>query len=149
MDISTKGRYGLRALIDMAVYASGDPVTLQSIADRQGLSVKYLEQVFSMLRKAELVRSIKGAQGGYVLASPAESITAGAALRALEGELSVSPEQASGGAKSAESMRDTLQELLWDKLNASVALVMDHVSIAELADRYRAKVAQTATMYYI
>lgn len=149
MDISTKGRYGLRALIDMTVYSSGEPVTLQSIAERQELSVKYLEQVFSLLRKAELVRSIKGAQGGYVLADKPANILVGDALRALEGDLAVSDEQTGGGAHGTDSMKATLEELLWHKLNAAVAVVVDSVTLEQLAEDYRSRSARTASMYYI
>ena len=91
MKVSTKGRYGLRAMIDLALYSQNDQVPLVSIAERQDISKSYLEQVFSTLRKAGLVTSIKGAQGGYVLASDPEDITVGMILRALEGDLSVVP----------------------------------------------------------
>ena len=85
MRFSTKGRYGLRAMIDLAVYAKAGQVALNSIAERQGISLNYLEQVFSALRKAGLVRSIKGAQGGYMLTKNPEYTTAGEIIRVLEG----------------------------------------------------------------
>jgi Rrf2 family cysteine metabolism transcriptional repressor len=87
MNISTKGRYGLRALIDLALCSTGEPIALYSIANRQGLSVNYLEQIFSMLRKEGIVKSIKGAQGGYILAEEAANIKVGDILRAIEGEI--------------------------------------------------------------
>ena len=67
MKISTKGRYGLRAMVDLAVSSVNEQVPLSTIAENQNISVSYLEQVFSTLRKAGLVKSIKGAQGGYIL----------------------------------------------------------------------------------
>ena len=87
MRISTKGKYGLRAMVDLAVHSADSPIPLSSIAERQDLSLGYMEQVFSVLRKAGLVKSIKGAQGGYILAEDAASITVGDVLRALEGDL--------------------------------------------------------------
>ena len=89
IQISTRGQYGLRALVDLAINASSGPIPLSSIAGRQSLSLGYLEQVFSSLRKAGLVRSVKGAQGGYILADSQAKITVGDVLRALEGDLNV------------------------------------------------------------
>ena len=77
MNLSKKSRYGITALIDLAVYAKDQCVQLSSIAERNNISVKYLEQIFSSLRKAGLVRSVKGPQGGYLLAKRPESITVG------------------------------------------------------------------------
>ena len=85
MKLSTKGRYGLRALIDLAVYSGQEAVSIQSIAKRQNISDRYLEQLMGKLRRAGLVVSIRGAGGGYRLARPAGEISVGEVLRALEG----------------------------------------------------------------
>ncbi len=87
MKISTKGRYGLRALADLAAYSQGEPIALAMVAARQKISLNYLEQVFGQLRKAGLVRSIKGPSGGYLLAKPAKDITVKEILEVLEGPL--------------------------------------------------------------
>ena len=87
MKLSTKGRYGLRALIDLAQYSAEAPVSITSISARQDLSERYLEQLMSMLKKAGLVRSVRGAGGGYVLAKDMAEISVGDVLRALEGSL--------------------------------------------------------------
>ena len=87
MKLSTKGRYGLRALIDLAQNSGEEPVSITSISTRQDLSERYLEQLMSMLKKAGLVRSVRGAGGGYVLARKLEEISVGDVLRALEGSL--------------------------------------------------------------
>ena len=87
MKLSTKGRYGLRALIDLAQYSKDAPVSIMSISSRQELSERYLEQLMSMLKKAGLMKSIRGAAGGYILAKPADEISVGDVLRALEGSL--------------------------------------------------------------
>lgn len=89
MKLSTKGRYGARSMLDLALHYSVNdgPVALGGIADRQGISEEYLEQIFSALRKSGLVESVRGAQGGYKLGRPAEKITIGDILRVLEGSL--------------------------------------------------------------
>ena len=87
MKLSTKGRYGLRALVDLARYCGEEPVSISSISAREDISERYLEQLMSLLRKAGLVKSIRGAAGGYVLARPAGEISVGDVLRALEGNL--------------------------------------------------------------
>ena len=87
MKLSTKGRYGLRAFIDLAVWGENEPISLTSIAERQDISVSYLEQLMAKLKKAGLVNSIRGVNGGYVIAKPAEEISVGDVLRALEGDL--------------------------------------------------------------
>ena len=88
MKISTKGRYGLKAMIDIAVYATENQTTLKNIALRQDISEAYLEQLVANLKKAGLVKSTRGAKGGYVLAKDAKEIKVGTILRALEGSLS-------------------------------------------------------------
>ena len=87
MKLSTKGRYGLRAMIDLARYSEEEPVSISSIAARQDISERYLEQLVGLLKKAGLVRSIRGATGGYILARSAADISVGDILRALEGSL--------------------------------------------------------------
>ena len=85
--ISTKGRYGLRLMLDLATEGSTKPVPVKEIAKRQNISEKYLEQIISPLSKAGLVKSVRGAQGGYILTRPASEITAGDILRAAEGTI--------------------------------------------------------------
>ena len=102
--LSTKGRYGLRALIDLAQYSEQTPVSITSISSRQDLSERYLEQLMSMLKKAGLVRSVRGAGGGYVLAKPADQISVGDVLRALEGSLEPDHAEPSGGGEQKEEL---------------------------------------------
>mgnify|MGYP000450116400 FL=1 len=87
MKLSTKGRYGLRALIDLARYSEEEPVSISSIAARQDISEGYLEQLMALMKRAGLVKSIRGAAGGYVLAKSAKAHSVGDVLRALEGKL--------------------------------------------------------------
>ena len=87
MKLSTKGRYGLRALIDLAQNGGEQPVSITSISTRQDISERYLEQLMSMLKKAGIVRSVRGAQGGYTLTRRPDEYTVGMILRLTEGSL--------------------------------------------------------------
>lgn len=144
MKISTKGRYGLRAMIDLALYSKNELVPLANIAERQDISKSYLEQVFSALRKAGLVKSIKGAQGGYVLSSDAENISVGMILRALEGDLSVVPMEDDVVTNRIESY---IRKNIWDRIDEKVFTFVDEVSLKEIVDDYLKM--DPAPMYYI
>ena len=87
MKISTKGRYAIRLMLDLASDTSGKPVSLNDIASRQQISEKYLEQIISVLNKAGYVKSIRGPQGGYQLVKKPEEYTVGMILRTTEGDL--------------------------------------------------------------
>jgi Rrf2 family cysteine metabolism transcriptional repressor len=149
MKFSTKGRYGLRAMVDLAVHAKGDHVALYSIAERQGISTNYLEQVFSMLRKAGLVKSVKGAQGGYILAESPTDINVGRILRALEGPLSVIDENAESSNGKETSIQQCIKAVVWDKMNESLNELADSVTLEDLAENYRKLNGIEDTMYYI
>ena len=87
MKVSTKGRYALRLMIDLAEHDHGSFIPLKEISARQGISIKYLEQIVNQLSRSGLLRSVRGAQGGYRLAKPANAYTAGEILRVTEGGL--------------------------------------------------------------
>ncbi|HYF84623.1 MAG TPA: Rrf2 family transcriptional regulator [Clostridia bacterium] len=148
MKISTKGRYGLRAMVDLAVYSAGDHLSLKSIAERQNVSEGYLEQVFSTLRKAGLINSIKGAQGGYALADRPASITVGAVLRALEGNLSIIDEK-SLEEKTNDKIEDCIREKVWNTINSSINDVVDKINLEDLMNEYKKMTNKQADMYYI
>ena len=86
--ISTRGRYGLRAMLDIAKNSTEKPISILSIAERQEISDKYLEQIFPLLKNAGLIKSVRGPRGGYILGRNPEDITVGQVLRILEGSLS-------------------------------------------------------------
>lgn len=140
MKLSTKGRYGLRALIDLAVHSGGDtPVSITSISDRQDLSERYLEQLMAMLKKAGLVRSVRGAGGGYVLAREAKEISVGDVLRALEGKLDpvdcagLDPD---GVCQSADSC---VTKYVWKRINESINRTVDEIRLDQLVEESRKK----------
>ena len=149
MKLSTKGRYGLRAMVDLAVNSSGDYVSLCSIADRQNISENYLEQVFSILRKAGLVKSVKGAQGGYTLVDSPSNIKAGTILRALEGNLSVVDEETEDTPLSHKSIQACIKENVWDKMNESLKQVVDAITLEDLVNQYKKMNNNDIVMFYI
>lgn len=138
MKISTKGRYGLRLMLDLAVHCGGGLVPLRDISARQGISEKYLEQIMMLLNRNGLVRSVRGSQGGYMLARPAEEITVGDILRTMEGSLA--PVDCVADASSGCDMMDRcVTTEVWQKLKEAVDRVVDSITLANLAERYREK----------
>jgi len=137
LKISTKGRYGLRALIDLAVYSINSPVPINSIAARQDISQRYLEQLMAMLKKAELVKSIRGAGGGYFLARPAEEITVGDVLRALEGD--IEPVKCAGFEPDdiCQAADSCVTKYVWQKINDTINEAVDEMRISDLAEESR------------
>lgn len=135
MKLSTKGRYGLRAFIDLAVWGEEEPVSLTSIAERQGISVNYLEQLMAKLKRAGLVNSVRGVNGGYVIAKPAEEISVGDVLRALEGDLA--PVECVGIGSNNETTRcngssHCVSKIVWKRINDSINDTVDSIYIGEL-----------------
>ena len=131
MKLSTKGRYGLRALIDLAQYSEETPVSITSISKRQDISERYLEQLMSMLKKAGIVKSIRGANGGYILARDAKEISVGEVLRALEGSLE--PVECAGldprgGCQASESC---VTKYVWQKINDSINDTVNQIMLDE------------------
>ncbi|HHU77394.1 MAG: RrF2 family transcriptional regulator [Caldicoprobacterales bacterium] len=146
MKISTKGRYGLRAMIDLAVNSTEEHIPLSTIAENQQVSVSYLEQVFSVLRKAGLVKSIKGAQGGYILGDQPYNITVGMVLRVLEGDLHVVEEQEKD---KSDKMQYCIQKNVWDKINNCINELVDDITLEDLAVKYQKMNGMDNHMYYI
>ena len=147
LKISTKGRYGLRAMVDLAVHGTSGHVSIKSIAERQNISENYLEQVFSTLRKAGLVKSIKGAQGGYALADLPEKITAGMILRVLEGDLSVIHENPDDLIPT--TIESCLKSDVWQKIDDAINEVVDAITLEDLFNEHQKFNQNHALMFYI
>ena len=139
MKISTKGRYALRMLLDMAIHNTGDPVRIKDIAARQEISDKYLEQIVSILNKAGYVRSIRGPQGGYKLVKAPEQYTVGMILRLTEGSLApvVCLEDE---VNECERQDNCVTLLLWKKLDDAIKSVIDTVTLADLVQWHQDKI---------
>ena len=134
MKISTKGRYGLRALIDLAQYSEIEPVSINSIATRQGISERYLEQLMTLMKKAGLIKSIRGAGGGYVLAKEMGEISVGDVLRSLEGNLQPVECAAFSEEDSCEASGGCVTKYVWQRINESINKTVDEISLKQLVE---------------
>jgi len=143
LKISTKGRYGLRAVIDIAQYSEIEPVSINSIAVRQGISEGYLEQLMIPLKKAGIIKSIRGAGGGYVLARDTEEISVGDVLRALEGSLKPVDCAAFSQEESCEAAGGCVTKYVWQRINDSINQTVNEISLKQLVEE--SKTVQTAT----
>ena len=130
MNLSTKGRYGLRAMCELADAYGGEPLSLSRIAENQNLSVRYLEQLFHLLRTGGYVISTRGAKGGYSLSRPPEEITVGEVLRVLDGDIS----PVGCGDTCADCIEPDIcyTRPLWTELNQAVYQVMDNKTLDDL-----------------
>lgn len=134
MKISTKGRYALEAVVDLACHSKTELESLRSIAERLSISKNYLEQLFVGLKKAELVDSVRGARGGYRLAKAAEETTVGEVLRAVEGSLSpvaCLDEESCG--QEAGRYQACATRVVWQGMLDEINKVVDTVTIGDLA----------------
>lgn len=135
MKLSTRGRYGLRALIDLALYSENETVSIQSIARRQNISDSYLEQLMRKLRSAGLIVSVRGAQGGYKLARPANEISVGDVLRALEGSLEAVT--CGGEDNSCQGADLCVTKFVWERINSSIRDTVDSIKLSQLVEESR------------
>lgn len=139
MKISTKGRYGLTIMIELAKNYGAGPVSLKSIAQTHDLSEHYLEQLISPLRNAGLVKSIRGAYGGYILAKEPSKITAGDCIRVLEGPILV--------VEGIEDEEPAKREL-WIRIRDAIRGVIDSTTLEDLA-KHEGDGETEAYMFYI
>ena len=133
MKLSTKGRYGLRAMIDMASCEDNTPIATRCIAEREGLSERYLEQLMVPLKRAGLIKSVRGSQGGYILARDPQDITAGDIIRVLEGP--IAPVECVSEFNPEKCTRSDIcvTRTLWSQVRDSSAQVLDSYTLADLA----------------
>lgn len=144
MRISTRGRYALRMMLDLALHNSGEYITLKDISARQEVSVKYLEQIVSVLSKAGMLKSVRGPSGGYKLTRSPEQYTVGDILRVTEGSLA--PVACLDSPQNDCLRAETCATLgFWQELYDAVRGVVDKTTLADLADR----VLQSNGMDYI
>lgn len=133
MKISTKGRYALRLMMDLAENNSGSPISLKDVAKRQDISDKYLEQIISILNKAGYVRSVRGAQGGYMLKMEPQNYTVGMILRQTEGSLAPV-----ACIEDDEIVCDRRQQcvtsIVYKKINDAISGVVDNITLQDLVD---------------
>lgn len=133
MKISTKGRYGLRAMIDLAVHSNGEYISLNSIANRQNISLNYLEHAFSSLKKAGVILGHTGANGGYKLAKVPEKITLEEILFILEGDMTI-VQPIEDGKESL--LQACVREILWDNINEKIKDILQTTTLQDMVKRY-------------
>lgn len=147
MKLSKKSRYGLRALIDLAVNSRTELVSLGSIAQRNDISAQYLEHVFSALRKAHIVKSMKGSQGGYFLERDPKEITVAQIVEALEGTYDLEDEVDRNSVERGD--QEAIQHLIIDQINDCVQEILEDVTLKDLVDAYEGYQDSVEGMYYI
>lgn len=148
MKISTKGRYGLRALIYLSLHSNEGQVSLISIANHNQISIHYLEQVFSGLKKAGIVKSVKGAQGGYVLRDAPKNITVSQIITALEGEYKIAQEEIDD-LSEFRYVSLAIQNRLWDRINEDLDNILLNTTLEDLVNEYYGLYQNGQEMYYI
>ncbi len=129
MKLSNKGRYGVRALFDIAFHNDGRPTQIREIAEREVIPARFLEQIFQDLKKAGLIGSKRGPRGGYLLARPADQIRVGDVIRALEGPVAVVDEEGAR-AKGPDAITSVFRDIA-----ANVERCFDAVTIADVCAR--------------
>ena len=134
MRISTKGRYALRLMLDLAVHDTGENIALKTIAKRKDISGKYLEQIIGVLTKAGFVKSVRGSSGGYRLARSPKEYTIGDILRLTEGSLApvACVEE---GVENCPKAETCVTLTVWQQLNDAINQVVDNITLADLVER--------------
>jgi Rrf2 family cysteine metabolism transcriptional repressor len=140
MKLSTRTRYGMRAVIELTQHEGKRPLQLKVIAERQGISVKYLEQLMSLLRSGGFVRSIRGSKGGYVLARPPEQIRLSEIFRCLEG--AVSTAECTEDTDYCERAADCVAREIWLRVEEAIRGVLGSMTLADVVQRTKVREAE-------
>jgi len=137
MKLSTRARYGLRAIVDLATYYNTKPVMLKDIAKRENISLKYLEQIMIKLTGAGIVQGIRGLKGGFVLSKPANEITLYEIIKALEGSLS--PVGCIDQPKLCKKFNDCVTKFVWQKLKNAISDVLNSITLEDIVQQKKEK----------
>jgi Rrf2 family protein len=151
MHISAKGEYGIMAALDLALANGTAPIQAKTIAERQGIPVRFLEHVLRELRHAGLVESARGAHGGYRLALPASKIRLGDVIQAVEGPIALTTHAAPRGrnGNGHHTLYGSLVQGVWDEVNVSVLETLNRTTLADLCRQARDLEEQRVLMYHI
>ena len=136
MRLTTKGRYAVTAMLDLALHHEDGPVTLAEIAKRQGISLSYLEQLFAQLRRRGLVSSTRGPGGGYRLGSDADKIVVSDVIRAVDESVDATR---CGGKQNCHEHGRCLTHDLWEDLSARIQDFLSDIDLAQLIERHRGR----------
>jgi Rrf2 family cysteine metabolism transcriptional repressor len=132
MKLSTKGKYGVRAVFEIARHYGKGPITIKQIADRQGISFSYLEQILHRLGKAGVIESVRGPAGGYLLARKPAELTIGDIVRTLEGPIALSHCLEPGDSVECNQADDCVARMVWVKVGAKIEEALDSISFNDL-----------------
>ena len=146
MKLSTKGKYGVKAMVELAINYGGDPISIKTIGKRQDISEYYLEQLFSSLRKAKLIKSIRGAQGGYVLSRNPKYITVAEIMDVLEGPIEIA--DCIDGI-SCDNIDCCATRLLWKRIKESIDTVLLSTTLEDIVNDYKDMQAKRQGLYLI
>jgi Rrf2 family cysteine metabolism transcriptional repressor len=133
MKLSTKGRYGIKAMVDLAINYGVEPISIKSISERQNISEYYLEQLFAPLRKANIIKSVRGAQGGYVLNREPKDITTAEIMEVLEGPVEISD---CLDENTCSNIDCCATRGLWARIKESIDSVLESTTLQDLVDDY-------------
>ncbi|SCG83255.1 BadM/Rrf2 family transcriptional regulator [Proteiniborus sp. DW1] len=149
MKLSTKGRYGLKAMFELALHYGEGPVALRNIAESQDISEHYLEQLIAVLRKNGLATSVRGAQGGYLLSDNPKNITVGDVIRALEGD--IAPSECVRDENTGKCIKEDycVTKNVWIKIRNSINDVIDSITLQDMVDDFIRTNGKKGYMYYI
>ena len=136
MKLTTKGRFAVTAMLDLALHGADGPVTLAGISERQKISLSYLEQLFGKLRRRELVESVRGPGGGYHLARDAAKITVADIIRAVDEPIDSTQ---CGGRENCHDHHRCMTHELWEELNSTVSVFLSGIRLSDLVDKQRTK----------
>ena len=137
MKLSTKGKYGLKAIFELSLHVNEGPMPLNMIASKQKIPEQYLEQIFSTLKKSKLITSVRGAQGGYLLNKAPDEVTVGDVLAILEGPVALSQCIIDEGV--CENSNDCSTKLVWEKLKKGIEDVLNSITLQDMVDDYSKK----------
>ena len=140
MKLSTRGRYGIQTMYDLALNADNGPQSIKAIAERGGMPEAYLEQLIAALKRSGLVTSTRGAQGGYMLSRPADKITVGDVLRAMEGGLNLV--DCLDGEDACDKACACPSRIVWQKLRDGLNAIVDGITLQDMIDDYKRVCAQ-------
>lgn len=149
MKLSTKGRYGLKAMFELALHFGEGPLPLKNIAESQGISEHYLEQLIAVLRKNGLATSVRGAQGGYLLNDEPKNITVGDVIRALEGDIAPSDCVLDENIGKCSREDFCVTKNVWVKIKNSINEVIDSITLQDMVEDYLKTKKENGYMYYI
>ena len=135
MKLSTKGKYGVRAVFEIARHYGNGPISIKEIAERQGISFSYLEQILHKLGKAGLIDSVRGPAGGYLLARQPSELTIGDIVRVLEGPIALSHCLEPGESADCYQADDCVARMVWAKVGAKIEEALDSISFNDLLQR--------------